>query len=145
VIVPDVHAFAGHIACDSRSASEIVLPVFDGAGALIAVFDVDSTELDAFDPDGRGRSGADPRPDLRLRTSMTDQIHPTLAGALEARGYAELTPVQTAVLGPEAAGRDLLVSAKTAPARRWRTGWPSPPTCWAKSSGCRGPTRRWRW
>ena len=49
VIVPDVHAFAGHIACDSRSASEIVLPVFDGAGTLIAVFDVDSTELDAFD------------------------------------------------------------------------------------------------
>ena len=49
VIVPDVHAFQGHIACDSRSNSEIVVPVFDGAGALIAVFDVDSTELSAFE------------------------------------------------------------------------------------------------
>ena len=48
-LVPDVHAFPGHIACDSRSASEIVIPVFDAAGALIAVFDVDSTEPAAFD------------------------------------------------------------------------------------------------
>jgi len=49
VIVPDVEAFPGHIACDSRSRSEIVVPVVDAAGALIAVFDVDSTELAAFD------------------------------------------------------------------------------------------------
>lgn len=48
-LVEDVHAFPGHIACDSRSASEIVTPVFDRAGALIAVFDVDSTERAAFD------------------------------------------------------------------------------------------------
>jgi L-methionine (R)-S-oxide reductase len=48
-IVADVHAFPGHIACDSRSASEIVVPVFDRAGALIAVFDVDATETSAFD------------------------------------------------------------------------------------------------
>ncbi len=48
-LVPDVHAFPGHIACDSRSASEIVVPVFDAKGALIAVFDVDSTEPAAFD------------------------------------------------------------------------------------------------
>jgi GAF domain-containing protein len=47
--VPDVHAFPGHIACDSRSASEIVVPVFDAAGALIAVFDVDATTPAAFD------------------------------------------------------------------------------------------------
>jgi L-methionine (R)-S-oxide reductase len=49
VIVPDVEAFPGHIACDSRSRSEIVVPVFDRTGALIAVFDVDSTEPAAFD------------------------------------------------------------------------------------------------
>jgi len=49
VIVPDVHAFPGHIACDSASNSEIVVPVFDGNGGLAAVLDVDSTELDAFD------------------------------------------------------------------------------------------------
>jgi len=48
-IVPDVDAFPGHIACDSRSASEIVVPVFDAAGALIAVFDVDGTTPAAFD------------------------------------------------------------------------------------------------
>lgn len=48
-LVKDVHAFPGHIACDSRSNSEIVVPVFDKAGALIAVFDVDSTEFAAFD------------------------------------------------------------------------------------------------
>ena len=49
VIVPDVHAFPGHIACDSASNSEIVVPVFDANGELAAVLDVDSTELDAFD------------------------------------------------------------------------------------------------
>ncbi|HEX8662130.1 MAG TPA: GAF domain-containing protein [Brevundimonas sp.] len=48
-IVDDVHAFPGHIACDARSASEIVVPVFDPSGALIAVFDVDATETSAFD------------------------------------------------------------------------------------------------
>lgn len=48
-IVADVHAFPGHIACDSRSNSEIVVPVRDAAGELIAVFDVDSTAFGAFD------------------------------------------------------------------------------------------------
>ena len=48
-LVPDVHAFPGHIACDSRSASEIVAPVFDRDGRLIAVFDVDSEQPSAFD------------------------------------------------------------------------------------------------
>ncbi|MFZ2030790.1 MAG: GAF domain-containing protein [Vitreimonas sp.] len=49
IIVPDVHAFPGHIACDSRSNSEIVVPVFDKSGALAAVLDVDSTKFNAFD------------------------------------------------------------------------------------------------
>ncbi|ALL12950.1 GAF domain-containing protein [Caulobacter henricii] len=48
-LVADVHAFPGHIACDSRSQSEIVLPVFDRAGQLIAVLDVDSDRPAAFD------------------------------------------------------------------------------------------------
>lgn len=48
-IVEDVHAFPGHIACDARSASEIVVPVLDASGALIAVFDIDATETAAFD------------------------------------------------------------------------------------------------
>ncbi len=55
ILVPDVHAFPGHIACDSRSASEIVVPVFDATGALAGVLDVDSTERDAFSEiDARG-------------------------------------------------------------------------------------------
>jgi GAF domain-containing protein len=48
VIVPSVDDFETHIACDSRTKSEIVVPVFDNSGKLYAVFDVDSTELDAF-------------------------------------------------------------------------------------------------
>jgi L-methionine (R)-S-oxide reductase len=48
-VVPDVEKFPGHIACDSNSRSEICLPVYDRAGRLIAVFDVDSTELNSFD------------------------------------------------------------------------------------------------
>lgn len=48
-IVDDVHAFPGHIACDSRSMSEIVVPVYDADGRLIAVFDVDATTPAAFD------------------------------------------------------------------------------------------------
>ena len=49
IIVPDVHAFPGHIACDSRTNSEIVVPVFDANGALVAILDVDSEQPDAFD------------------------------------------------------------------------------------------------
>jgi L-methionine (R)-S-oxide reductase len=49
IIVPDVHAFPGHVACDSRSNSEIVTPVFDQGGALAAVLDIDSTQFGAFD------------------------------------------------------------------------------------------------
>jgi L-methionine (R)-S-oxide reductase len=48
-VVPDVHAFPGHITCDGRSASEIVVPVFDRAGSLLAVFDVDSDRQGTFD------------------------------------------------------------------------------------------------
>ncbi|MEI6740890.1 MAG: GAF domain-containing protein [Gemmatimonadaceae bacterium] len=51
VVVPDVHAFPGHIACDARSQSEIVVPVFNRDGALMAVLDIDSPEPNAFGPD----------------------------------------------------------------------------------------------
>ncbi len=49
VIVPDVNQFPGHIACDANSKSEIVVPVFNRDGELIAVLDVDSDQLNAFD------------------------------------------------------------------------------------------------
>jgi GAF domain-containing protein len=49
VIVPDVDAFPGHIACDGRSKSEIVVPVVGRSRELLAVLDVDSAELASFD------------------------------------------------------------------------------------------------
>ena len=48
-VVPDVHEFPGHIACDARSQSEIVIPVRNADGRLIAVLDVDSELLGNFD------------------------------------------------------------------------------------------------
>jgi L-methionine (R)-S-oxide reductase len=50
VVVPDVAQFPGHIACDSRSKSEIVLPVMKG-NRVVAVLDVDSQKLAQFDED----------------------------------------------------------------------------------------------
>ena len=47
-LVPDVEAFPGHIACASSTRSELVLPVRDRAGAIIAVLDIDSDQPDAF-------------------------------------------------------------------------------------------------
>ncbi len=48
VIVPDVHKFPDHITCDSRSSSEIVVPLFDSHHLVWAVLDVDSQKIDAF-------------------------------------------------------------------------------------------------
>lgn len=48
-IVADVHSDPAHIACDSRTNSEIVVPVFDPEGRLIAVLDIDSTAFATFD------------------------------------------------------------------------------------------------
>lgn len=52
-VVPDVHAFPGHIACDAASRSEIVVPLIDLDGTLLGVFDVDSPLPDRFDEDDR--------------------------------------------------------------------------------------------
>jgi GAF domain-containing protein len=48
-LVADVEAFEGHIACASSTQSELVIPVFNGSGALLGVFDIDSNQPDAFD------------------------------------------------------------------------------------------------
>jgi L-methionine (R)-S-oxide reductase len=50
VVVPDVEAFPGHIACDSRSRSEIAIPLMKG-GRVVAVLDVDADRLAQFDED----------------------------------------------------------------------------------------------
>lgn len=47
-LVADVEAFPGHIACASSTRSEVVLPVWNGQGVLIAVLDIDSDQPDAF-------------------------------------------------------------------------------------------------
>ena len=52
-VVPDVHAFPGHIACDAGSRSEIVVPVFDPQGRVAAVLDLDSHSAARFDDDDR--------------------------------------------------------------------------------------------
>jgi len=49
VIVPNVHEVPGHIPCDERSNSEMVLPIIDKRGMVIGVLDIDSTHFDAFD------------------------------------------------------------------------------------------------
>ena len=49
IVTPDVHEFPGHIACDSRSRSEIVVPLFSPNGNVVAVLDVDSKDLASFD------------------------------------------------------------------------------------------------
>lgn len=49
IIVPDVHSFPGHIACDSRSKSEICIPVFGSDKKITGVFDIDSDKPAMFD------------------------------------------------------------------------------------------------
>jgi len=48
-LVPDVHAFPGHIACDTASRAEIVVPLRDARGGIFGVLDIDSPEPDRFD------------------------------------------------------------------------------------------------
>jgi len=49
IVVPDVEKFPGHIACDSRSKSEIVVPLTNSQGVIIGVLDIDSDNLNNFD------------------------------------------------------------------------------------------------
>ena len=53
VVVPDVQAFPGHITCDARSRSGIVVPVTARSGELIAVLDIDSDQVATFDEEDR--------------------------------------------------------------------------------------------
>jgi len=55
VVVPDVHAFAGHIACDPESRSEIVIPLRAPDGVVWGLLDVDSREVDDFGAGDRAR------------------------------------------------------------------------------------------
>jgi len=66
-VVPDVHAFPGHIACDAAARSEIVIPIHDRAGRLVAVLDLDSQAPAAFDEIDRAGLAAVAE---RLRASL---------------------------------------------------------------------------
>ena len=77
-IVEDVHAFPGHIACDSRSASEIVVPVTDASAALIAVFDVDATTKAAFDAAVEKREGVAAK--IRILEAILEALEKSLEG-----------------------------------------------------------------
>ncbi|MDE4191972.1 GAF domain-containing protein [Phaeobacter gallaeciensis] len=57
-LVPDVEAFPGHIACASSTRSELVLPVWNKAGEVIGVFDIDSDQPDAFTQEDADQLGA---------------------------------------------------------------------------------------
>ncbi len=69
-LVADVDAFPGHIACASSTRSEIVLPVWDGGGALIGVLDIDSNQPAAFDQE-----------DAEALTTILAQVFGQVGGA----------------------------------------------------------------
>jgi GAF domain-containing protein len=65
--VDDVHAFAGHIACDPNSKSEIVVPLFDNDGRVFGVLDIDSPIKERFDE--RDQAGLE-----IFAKSLTDEL-----------------------------------------------------------------------
>jgi L-methionine (R)-S-oxide reductase len=71
VIVPDVHAFPGHIACDAASRSEIVVPLVHH-GRLLGVLDLDSPRLTRFDHEDS--AGLEPLIEVLLRSSDLDRL-----------------------------------------------------------------------
>ena len=65
ILVPNVHAFPGHIACDPNSKSEIAIPCFDNENVFRAVLDIDSDRLNAFD-----------ETDRKYLEALSDQLRP---------------------------------------------------------------------
>nr|CCC90423.1 unnamed protein product [Trypanosoma congolense IL3000] len=83
-IVADVHKFSGHIACDSASNSEIVVPIKDAAGRVVAVIDVDSTQLSFFDDDdAQGLQGV---ADILMKHVDFSALHGSYSPATSAAG-----------------------------------------------------------
>jgi GAF domain-containing protein len=72
--VEDVHAFPGHIACDSASASELVVPIVGADGALVGVLDLDSPIRARFDP-----------ADVEGCSELARLLGPRLAGVAKTR------------------------------------------------------------
>src|ERR1700744_1374078 len=72
IVVPDVHEFPGHIACDAASRSEIVVPLVTG-GELVGVLDLDSPLPGRFDDEDR--AGLAAAADLLLQSSDLSRLH----------------------------------------------------------------------
>lgn len=81
---------------------------------------------------------------LDLTNALSERSRP-LARALSARGFEAPTPVQAAVVAPEALGRDLLVSARTGSGKTVAFGLALADTLLAGAERCPPPPRRWRW
>ena len=76
IIVPDVEAFPGHIACSSAARSEIVVPIFNADGTVFGVLDVDSDELNDFDEaDTRGLSAVVKHIERAIRSHTHSGAH----------------------------------------------------------------------
>jgi len=78
VIVPNVDEFAGHIACSSAARSEIVVPLFDADGAVVAVLDVDSDRISDFsdvDSDGLEKIAAIAANTFCVQNSVNTQLN----------------------------------------------------------------------
>lgn len=75
-LVPDVHLHPNHIACDSRSQSEIVVPVFDQSNCMIALIDIDSPVVNGFDKEDQ--IGLEAIAALLQKHVDWDSIHPTI-------------------------------------------------------------------
>jgi GAF domain-containing protein len=73
IVVPDVHAFPGHIACDAASRSELVVPLLRGE-RLLGVLDLDSPRENRFDSDDQ--AGLEAAVELFLRSSELSRLTP---------------------------------------------------------------------
>jgi len=80
LIVRDVSEFAGHIACDTASRSEVVVPLLQG-DLLLGVLDIDSPALNRFDDEDR--SGLEALAALWVESSNWDEAQPPLKGRLQ--------------------------------------------------------------
>ncbi|KPA83802.1 hypothetical protein ABB37_02018 [Leptomonas pyrrhocoris] len=119
LVVPDVHEFPGHIACDAASAAEVVVPVLIENGSIVGVIDVDSTELSFFteeDKEGLERVAAVLVRHLEFPMARALALNPSLG----LPGYSALAGGERALQQPSDAQEEQRTAEAASPA--------SPPT-----------------
>ncbi|KPI87131.1 hypothetical protein ABL78_3784 [Leptomonas seymouri] len=115
LVVPNVHNFPGHIACDSASESEVVVPVLIENGSVVGVIDVDSTELGHFteeDREGLERLAAVLVQHLEFPMARALSVNP----ALGLPGYSALAGGEKALQQPNAAQEEQAEGETSSPA-----------------------------